>query len=88
MVIIDAIGYQKSIASQIVAQRAGNVLAVKENQPSLLADIKDSFQMLAADTVDEQIDCGYGRVEDSTWRQRAVLTRFQSQTTLDCTANP
>ena len=36
---------------------------MKENQPSLLADIKDSFQMLVADSVDEQIDCGHGRVE-------------------------
>jgi predicted transposase YbfD/YdcC len=66
VVTIDAIGCQKSIASQIVAQRADYVLAVKENQPSLLADIKDSFQMLAADSVDEQIDCGHGRVERRT----------------------
>jgi len=66
VVTIDAIGCQKSIASQIVAQRADYVLAVKENQPSLLADIKDSFQMLAADSVDEQIDCGHGREERRT----------------------
>jgi len=62
-VTIDAIGCQKNIAEQIVKQKADYVLAVKENQPTLLADIKDSFQMLAADAVDEQIDCGHGRVE-------------------------
>lgn len=56
---IDAIGCQKSIAIQIVEQRADYILAVKENQPSLLVDIKDSFQMLAADTMDEEIDCGH-----------------------------
>ena len=39
------------------------MLAVKENQPHLLADIKDSFRMLAADSVVEEIDCGHGRVE-------------------------
>jgi len=62
-VTIDAMGCQKSIAGQIVEQKGDYVLAVKENQPSLLADIKDSFQMLAADAVDEQIDGGHGRVE-------------------------
>ena len=66
VVTIDAIGCQKSIASQIVEKEADYVLAVKENQPHLLADIKDSFQMLAADTVSEQIDCGHGRVERRT----------------------
>jgi hypothetical protein len=45
-VTIDAMGCQKNIASKIVAQKADYILAAKENQPSLLADIKDSFQML------------------------------------------
>jgi len=62
-VTIDAMGCQKSIASQIVEQDGDCILAVKENQPTLLADVKDSFQMLAAGSVDEQIDCGHGRVE-------------------------
>ena len=44
-VTIDAMGCQKSIAAQIIEQKADYILAVKENQPSLLADIKDSFQM-------------------------------------------
>jgi len=66
VVTIDAIGCQKSIASQIVEKEADYMLAVKENQPHLLADIKDSFQMLAADTLSEQIDCGHGRVERRT----------------------
>ena len=63
VVTIDAIGCQKAIAQQIATQQAAYILAVKENQPSLLADIKDSFRMLAAPSVDEQIDCGHGRVE-------------------------
>ena len=63
VVTIDAIGCQKAIAQQIVSQQADYILAVKENKPSLLADIKDSFQMLTADSIDEQIDCGHGRVE-------------------------
>jgi predicted transposase YbfD/YdcC len=70
VVTIDAVGCQRAIAEQIVDKKADYILAVKENQPSLLADIKDSFQMLPADAVDEEIDCGHGRVER---RRCAVL---------------
>jgi predicted transposase YbfD/YdcC len=63
VVTIDAMGCQREIASRIIEKKADYVLAVKENQPGLLADIKDSFQMLAADSVAEEVDCGHGRVE-------------------------
>jgi hypothetical protein len=43
--------------------RADYILAVKENQPSLLVDVKDSFKMLVADTVAEESDYGCERVE-------------------------
>lgn len=66
VVTIDAIGCQKSIAGQIIEKGADYVLAVKENQSHLLADIKDSFHMLPADAVAEEIDCGHGRVERRT----------------------
>lgn len=63
VVTIDAMGCQKAIAEKIVDKKADYILAVKENQPLLLDDIEDSFRMLAADTVAEEIDCGHGRVE-------------------------
>lgn len=63
VVTIDAMGCQRPIAEKIVAQRADYILAVKENQGHLLEEIQDSFQMLAADAVCEEIDCGHGRVE-------------------------
>jgi predicted transposase YbfD/YdcC len=63
VVTIDAMGCQRSIAEQIVEKKADYVLSVKENQGCLLDGIKDSFQMLAADAVAEEIDCGHGRVE-------------------------
>jgi predicted transposase YbfD/YdcC len=44
VVSIDAIGCQKSIASQIIDQKADYLLAVKDNQPTLLAQIKEQFQ--------------------------------------------
>jgi predicted transposase YbfD/YdcC len=63
VVAIDAMGCQRAIAEKIIDKKADNILAVKENQQLLLDDIKDSFQMLAADAVAEEIDCGHGRVE-------------------------
>ena len=63
VVTIDAMGCQREIAAKIVEKKADYILAVKENQQLLLDDVKDSFKMLAADAVAEQIDCGHGRVE-------------------------
>jgi predicted transposase YbfD/YdcC len=63
VVTIDAMGCQREIASRIVEKEADYVLAVKENQGNLLAQVKDSFQMLPADAVIEEVDCGHGRVE-------------------------
>ena len=63
VVTIDGMGCQRSIAANIVAKKTDYILAVKENQGHLLAEIKGSFQMLAADAIAEEIDCGHGRVE-------------------------
>ena len=76
VVTIDAMGCQREIAQQIVEKKADYVLAVKDNQ-GLLADIKDSFQMLAADAVAEQIDCGHGRVEQRTCSVIADLSLIE-----------
>jgi predicted transposase YbfD/YdcC len=77
VVTIDAMGCQRAIAEKIVDKKADYILAVKENQQSLLADIKDSFQMLAADAVDEQLDCGHGRVERRTCSVLADLSLLE-----------
>jgi len=63
VVTIDAMGCQKAIAEKIVDKEADYILAVKDNQGHLLEEVKDSFRMLAADAVAEEIDCGHGRVE-------------------------
>ena len=63
VVTIDAMGCQRVIAEKIIDKKADYILAVKENQGHLLEEIKDSFQMLAADAVAEEIDYGHGRVE-------------------------
>src|SRR5271155_633090 len=94
VVTIDAMGCERSIAAHIAAKKADYILAVKENQGNLLAEIKDSFQMLSADAVAEQIDCGHGRVEQrrcsviadlslvekaSEWASLQGLVRIESE---------
>jgi len=63
IVTIDAMGCQRAIAEKIIDKKADYILAVKENQGHLLEEIKDSFQMLTADAVEEETDYGHGRIE-------------------------
>jgi predicted transposase YbfD/YdcC len=48
LVSIDALGCQKEIAQKIVEQGGDYVLQVKENQPTLLEDLKTCFAQAAA----------------------------------------
>lgn len=77
LVTIDAMGCQRTIARQIVDQGGDYVLALKENQASLLTDVRDSFAEVTA-TADAAaldtagaVDQGHGRLER---RQHWVLT--------------
>jgi predicted transposase YbfD/YdcC len=94
VITIDAMGCQRAIACRIVDKKADYILAVKENQAILLEEIKDSFQMLVADAVAEEIDCGHGRVEQrrcsviadlsmiekaSEWASLQGLVRIESE---------
>jgi predicted transposase YbfD/YdcC len=70
VVTIDAAGCQKEIAAAIVNRQADYVLAVKDNQPTLLNDIKTCFAEASdapnfAKVVDfaETKDVGHGRTE-------------------------
>lgn len=63
IVAIDAMGCQREIASLIIEKKADYVLAVKDNQGLLAEQLRDSFLLLNADAVSEEIDCGHGRVE-------------------------
>jgi len=70
VVTIDAMGCQKKIAETIVARGADYVLAVKDNQPSLLEDIKPYFEGVAAGAPAsvpmefvETVDGDHGRIE-------------------------
>jgi len=70
IVTIDAMGCQRAIAKQIVAQGADYVLAVKDNQPQLNEAVQDYFQTAEAANFEqvpvhyfEETDAGHGRCE-------------------------
>lgn len=63
IVTIDAIGCQKGIAEEIAGKEADYILALKSNQGNLLQQTEDSFRLLDAKSVSEEIDAGHGRVE-------------------------
>src|SRR5438876_5735642 len=70
VVTIDAAGCQKDIAAQIVAKDADYVLALKENQPTLYAQVSDYFVQQMDDERPggtlrrhRQVETGHGRTE-------------------------
>ncbi len=68
IVTIDAMGCQKEIAAQIVAQQANYVLALKGNHSGLLEDVQELFAYAAEiNYVDcdyhKTVDKGHGRIE-------------------------
>jgi len=71
VIIIDAMGCQKSIARKIVTKKADYILSVKENQKDLYEDIQDSFKILPTSDFPKDVDYGHGRIET---RKCSILT--------------
>lgn len=74
LVTIDAMGCQTQIAERVVAAKADYVLAVKGNQPTLHAGIRDFFErQLKEDFADVKVGChetherGHGREDTRTY---------------------
>lgn len=64
IVTIDAMGCHKGIARQIVEGGGDYVLALKENQPSLLEDVVDCFAVAATmDDTARTVEKDHGRLE-------------------------
>lgn len=70
LVSIDAMGCQATIAQSILDAKADYLLAVKDNQPTLHAEIESYFQTAPAAEVEtvETIDKDHGRFEVRTYR--------------------
>jgi predicted transposase YbfD/YdcC len=66
VVTIDGIGCQTDIAATIIAQQADYVLAVKDNQATLLADVQAAFEPSLAGVEPDyvrQVNKDHGRIE-------------------------
>ena len=70
LVTIDAMGCNPKIAQDILNAKADYLLAVKDNQPILHAEIESYFETAPAGEVEtcEDIDKGHGRLEIRTCR--------------------
>lgn len=73
-ITIDAMGTQKEIAKKIIKEKADYILAVKENHPELLQNIKDEFRFSKQIEIDKNEDLGHGRIET---RICSVIADFQ-----------
>jgi predicted transposase YbfD/YdcC len=69
-ITIDAMGCQKEIASTIVDKGAHYLLAVKENQPRLLDDLREAFKHHPPQDIDtdRQTELAHGRIEERSCR--------------------
>lgn len=63
VVSIDAIGTQRSLASLIVAKGGNYFLALKDNQRSLLTEVRDAFRINAPASEWSEEERGHGRRE-------------------------
>src|SRR5690606_15507790 len=73
IITIDAMGCQKDIAEKIIDNGADYILAVKENQASLLEKIKDEFLFSKQIEPNVTVDGDHGRIET---RVCSVITDF------------
>ena len=78
LVTLDALGCQRAIAQQVLDQGGDYVLALKDNQPTLTADVQECFAQAQATRfadvqhdAHEAVDKGHGRLEI---RRRWVIT--------------
>lgn len=74
IVTIDSMGCQKDIAQKILDGKADYVLAVKGNQPSLEAQIEQSFELEKPDETFQTVEKDHGRIET---RKYSVLRNLK-----------
>ncbi len=63
IVTIDAMGTQTKIADKIIENEADYILSVKGNQKEMLEQVEHAFERQKADSEDETVEKGHGRIE-------------------------
>jgi predicted transposase YbfD/YdcC len=81
LVSIDAMGCNPNIAQSILDAKADYLLAVKDNQPTLHADIKSYFETAPSGEVEQVETLGkdHGRIEVRTHKVSQVLDWYAAQ---------
>jgi predicted transposase YbfD/YdcC len=81
LVSIDAMGCNPNIAQSILDAKADYLLAVKDNQPTLHADIKSYFETAPSGEVErvETVGKDHGRIEVRTYTVSHVVDWYAAQ---------
>ena len=79
IVTIDAMGCQAKIVDQIIESQANYIIAVKDNQPSLASDIRDTITLTKPNSTHVQENFGHGRIEKRTCEVFSNLRHIESQ---------
>ncbi len=81
LVSIDAMGCNPNIAQSILDAKADYLLAVKDNQPTLHADIKSYFETAPSDEIEQVETLGkdHGRIEVRTYMVSHVVDWYAAQ---------
>lgn len=81
LVSIDAMGCNPNIAQSILDAKADYLLAVKDNQPTLHADIKSYFETAPSQEVEQVETLGkdHGRIEERTYSVSHVVDWYAPQ---------
>lgn len=90
VISIDAMGTQVDIAEKIIKKDGHYFLAVKENQPSLLSEVKDVMRYNAPSSTYSETDKAHARVETRTvsiypaerMENKEILVRWKNLRTL------
>jgi predicted transposase YbfD/YdcC len=97
IVTIDAMGCQKNIVEQVIEKQADYVLALKENQPTLLKEVILSFDEKPCHDFYQTLAYGHGRIEErkcsiikdlnfildkTSWKDLRAIVRIDSKRTL------
>ena len=82
LVTIDAMGCQKDIAADIIATGADYMLAVKDNQPRLAADLELAFEQARKDP--ESFSLDFHETTDKKRHGRTEVRRCWTTSMVDC----
>lgn len=78
LITLDALGYQRQVAEQILQVGGNYFLQVKSNQPTLLQELQDCFPKTSKGcTLHKEEDLGHGRIETRQIKSLVLTSEMQ-----------